>query len=89
MNEIRKTNQYAQNVGAEIAQIKKVIKKIKYEIKIKLVKGHPKRVETRREDTTAHLMKQCDEVARKTREKIEEQSNMTNIKYYGCYSMKI
>ena len=34
-------------------------------------------------------MKKCDEVARKTREQIEEQSNMTNIKYYGCYPMKI
>ena len=34
-------------------------------------------------------MKQCDGVARKTREQIEEQSNMKNSKHYGCYSMKI
>ena len=61
-NEIRKTNELAQNSGAEIAQINKVTKKIK------LVKGHPKRIGTRREDPIAHVMKQCDGVARKKRE---------------------
>ena len=59
------------------------------EIKTKLVKGHPKRIGTRREDPIAHFMKQCDEVARKTREQIEDQSSMKNVKHYGCYSMKI
>ena len=43
VNAIRKTSEHAQNAGAEIAQIKKVINKIKCEIKIKLVKGHPKK----------------------------------------------
>ena len=57
VNIIRKTSDHAQNAGAEIAQIKKVTNKIKHEIKIKLVKGHPKRIGPRREEPIAHLMK--------------------------------
>ena len=56
VNETRK-NYYAQNAGVEIAQMKKAIKKIKCEVKTKLVKGNPKRIGTRREDPIAHLMK--------------------------------
>ena len=64
---------------------KKEVNKIEYEIKIKLVKGHPKRVGTKRENPIAHLMKQFDKVAIKAR----EQSKMTNVKCHGCCSMKI
>ena len=34
-------------------------------------------------------MKKCDKVARNEREQIEEQSNVTNIKCYTCYAIKI
>ena len=37
---IKKSNVCAQEAGAEIAMIKQLRKKIKFEIEIKLVKGH-------------------------------------------------
>ena len=88
-NKTRTTHDCAQNAGAEIAQMKKVTKKIKCKIKTKLVKGHPKRIGTRREDPIAHLTKQCDEVARKTTEQIAEQSNMTKINIVDVILCKI
>ena len=42
--EIRKSNEYAQESGAEIAMIKQLLKKMNFEVEIKLMKGHEKGV---------------------------------------------
>ena len=40
MNQIKKSNACAQEAGAEISRIKELIEKIKFEVKLKLVRGH-------------------------------------------------
>ena len=43
--DIRKSNEYAQESGAEIAMIKRLIKKIKFEVEIKLIRGHESNID--------------------------------------------
>ena len=40
MSHLRRTNDYAQESGAEISRIKELLQRIKFEVKIKLVRGH-------------------------------------------------
>ena len=40
MSHLRRTNDYAQESGAEISRIKELLQRIKFEVEIKLVRGH-------------------------------------------------
>ena len=88
MNRMKKSNMWAQEAGAEVAMIKYQLKKIKFEVKIKLIRGHEKQIGTYEQNPTKHLIKECDREARKTREKIKMKSNKTNIKFNGSYCIK-
>ena len=45
VQDIIKASMYVQDAGTEIAQIARIIKKIKFRIDIQLVKAHPKQNE--------------------------------------------
>ena len=78
---------YAQEAGAEIAMIKKLLEKIKFEVEIELVRGYEKEIETYRQQTLKHLICECNQSARRTREEIYKRDNISNIKFYSSYSL--
>ena len=79
---------YAQEAGAEIATIKHLIERIKFDIKIHLIKSHEKQVGTYEQNPMKHLIKECDRKAKTIREESRNKMNCTNIKFYGSYTMK-
>ena len=88
MSSIKKSNMYVQESGAEIAMIKHLIEKIKFEVKIHLIKSHEKQVGTYEQNLMKHLIKECDRKAKTIREESRNKMNCTNIKFYGSYTMK-
>ena len=45
MRNILKSNEYAQEAGAEISMIKRLLRKIKFDVNIHLVCGHENEIE--------------------------------------------
>ena len=80
MSAIKKSNEYAKESGAEIARIKRLLKKIKFDIEIKLIRGHKNNIGEYRRNPTKHLIKNCDTKARIKRENIEKEEIEKNIK---------
>ena len=78
-----------QEVGTEIAMIKREIKKIKFDVDIKHVKSHVKETGTWRQQSLLNLIKECSSEARETREKIKYKENNTNMIYFGCYALSM
>ena len=68
--------------------IKRLLKKIEFEVEIKLVWGHESNVGKYYRYPIKHLIKHCDSKARKKREEINSEVNMSNIKFYGAYNLK-
>jgi len=87
IDEIRKPNEYAQESGAEIAMIKQLIRKINFDVEIKLIRGHEKGVVHYQNEPVKWLIRQCDKEAEQAREEARTQSRDSNIKYYGRYSL--
>ena len=87
INNIMKSNEYAQESGAEISRIKDILQKIKFTVKIILIRGHENPSRQENGLTIKHLIKECDEKAKKTRLGIMRNERVTNIKYYGNYSL--
>ena len=87
VNKVIKTSTHAQEAGAEIAIIKRELKKIKFEVEIKHVKSHVKMSGTWRQQLFLHLIKEYDFKARETVEKSNKNERDTNMKYYGHYTL--
>ena len=87
-NDIRKSNMYAQEAGGEIARIKDLLQRIKFNVNIHLIKSHEKVIGTFEQNPMKHLIKECDRRAKSTREQIESKRNCHNIKFYGNYCLK-
>jgi len=88
-NMILKASAYNQDAGAEIAQIQRLLREIKFKVEFKLVKikkGIPSRFCVNPCD---HLLKICDQKALEMRVKCYEKEAKMNIKYVGYYSMNI
>jgi len=88
MSKMSKSNMWAQEAGAEVAMIKEHLKQIKFEVRIKLIKGHEKQIGRYDQNPTKHLLKECDREARRTRETIKMKNSLTNIKFNGSYCIK-
>ena len=89
VEEIAKPNVYAKDSGAEIAQIKRLLEKIKFEIQIELVKGHKKPEGNYQQKPLQHLILECDQEATKQRERISEKNQIHNIKFEGFCALKL
>lgn len=89
LSEIVKPSTHTQDAGAEIAQMKKLLKKIRFEVEFNLVKGHKAPSGPFQMKPLEHLIRMCDEKARVTREKCSDMGRETNIKYVGFWSMEI
>ena len=87
VTKIKKSSEYAQEAGAEIAEIKRLLKDIKFEVEIKLLKGHEENIGLYQRNQLKHLIRQCDQRAKKKREGITNEMNITNVKYYGIYNI--
>jgi len=87
MSAIKKSNEYVKESGAEIARIKRLLKKIKFDIEINLIRGHENNIGEYRRNPTKHLIKNCDARARIKRENIEIEESENNIKWYGNYAL--
>ena len=68
--------------------IKRLMKKIKFKVEIKLTRGYKSNIDDYQQYLIKHLIQQCDRKARKMREDIGLELNESNIKFYGCYSLK-
>ena len=89
VEEIAKPKVYAKDSGAEIAQIKRLLEKIKFEIQIELVKEHKKPEGNYQLKPLQHLIVECDQEATKQREKINEKNQIHNIKFEGFCALKL
>ena len=89
MNEILKLSIHTQDAGAEIVQIRKLLKKIKFEVDFKLVRGHKTPSGPFQTKTAEHLMRMCDNNARIVRETCDDKENETNMKYAGFWAMSV
>ena len=87
IEEIMKPNKYVQEARAEIALIKQLMKKINFEVEIKLMRGHEKGVVRYENEPVKWLIRQCDKEAEQAREEAMKQMRESNIKYYGRYSL--
>ena len=77
-----------QESRAEIIIIKKILKKIKFEVEIKLMRGYEKGGVNYQQDPVKWLIQKCNKFTKKARENARSINNETNIKFYGCYSIK-
>ena len=85
---IAKPNVYAQDAGAEIAQIKKLIEKAKFDIQLELVKGHKKLKGNYSQRPLQYLIKECNLEVIRQRERLSELNEIHNIKYEGFCAVK-
>jgi len=83
-----KSNEYAKEAGGEIATIKKLLSKIRFNVVLKLVRGHEEEIEQYQLQPLKHLIRECDMKAKKEREDVMNRDRDTNIKYYGSYALK-
>ena len=79
---------YAREAGAEIAQIKRIMDKVSFEIEIRLMRGHKAPKEPYQVEPLTYLIRECDLKARKGREKLYTKEDIHNIKYFGMYAIK-
>ena len=80
-----KASTYAQDAGAEIAQIRRLLTLIKFKIELKLIKlkkGTPSRFGIKPLD---HLLKMYDQKALEMREECYEKESETNAKHMEYY----
>ena len=87
MNQIKKDNVYAQEAGAKISQIKELIEKIKFEVKLKLVRGHEDPTGQHNIQLLKYLIKECGIKSRETAVNIRNFERANNMKYYGNYAL--
>ena len=64
MNQIYKHNTYAQEAGSEVAMIKKLLQKIKFDVEISLEKGHGKIIGSYQINPLKYLLRECDKTSR-------------------------
>ena len=87
VEQITKASIFAQDAGAEIAQIKALMRKIKFEVEITLVKGHEKTVPPYNSAPLKHLIKEYDKNAKKSRTLIHRSPGVHNIKFIGSFAI--
>ena len=68
LSDIRKSNEHAKESGAEIAMIKQLLKKMQFDVEIKLMRGHKKGVIRYQNEPVKWLIRKCDSEAEKARE---------------------
>ena len=78
---ILKCNECTQEAGGEIAMIKRLLERIKFEVSIILVRGHEENIEQHQIQPLKHLLKECDNQARKERENLSTRDRDANMKY--------
>ena len=67
VEDIMKTSMHVQDAGAIVAQIRRLLSRIKFEVQIKLIKGHPKQQAPFERRPLECLIKQCDQEAKTAR----------------------
>ena len=82
-----RNNIYAQEAGAEVAMIKKLIEKIKFDVKIQLVKGSDAQSNQESTIQLKKLIQECDGKANEIRLHIKRKEGITNIQYFGSYGI--
>ena len=68
INDIIKPGIHTQNAGVEIAQIKRLLRKIHFKVEFKLVRGHRVLIGPFQSKPSEHLIRLCNEKSKITRE---------------------
>jgi len=69
--------------------IKRLLRKIKFDININLVCRHENEIEQYRLQPLKHLIKECDLKSRYAREEVLRNESITNVKYYSSYALML
>ena len=67
LSEILKPSIHTQDTGAIIAQIRRILQKIKFTVEFKLIKGHSKQLPSFEQRPLEYLIRKCDQAAKETR----------------------
>ena len=67
--------------------IKRVLRKIKFEVKVSIEKGHEKQIGPYHSNPLKYLIKECNRNAREMQENAYSKEPKTNIKFYGSYGL--
>ena len=85
---IRKASQHAQDSGVEIAEMKNVIKSIKFKIKFKLTRIKKDRQYNFKRQTLEALLKECNRKAKDSLEQSSLNARELNVKYVGYAALE-
>ena len=89
VEDIAKPNMFAQDSGAQIAQTRRAINRVPFDIELALVRGHETLTHSFQRCPLQHLIREHDFKARKYREQIHQKTNASNIKFCRYYALKI
>ena len=80
---------YIQDIGAEVVQILRLLRKIKFIVEIELVRGYPKVSGSFENCPLHHLIRWYDKKAGQVQNALHNRRNDTNIKFHSYYIMKV
>ena len=78
-----KAGQCANDAGGTATKIKELIETVSFGIKFRLITKCKNKQHQLNMDTMKHLMKECDDKARKALEAISDQSEENNVEKFG------
>ena len=83
---ILKYNLCAQEAGGEIAMIKTLPNRIKFNVVLQLVRGHEINIRNYQTQPIKHLIKECNIKSREVRASVLKRENNTNAKRLGMHA---
>ena len=89
VQDFKRNSEGTKDAGAEIIEMKNIVKRIKFDIEFKLVRGHSPALGLFIRNPLRWIIKDCDEKAREIRERCDEKEIATNIKFVGKCALQI
>jgi len=89
ISNIKKSNHLVQDRGVEILQLRRLLKKIKFEVQFKLIPGYSKRRIELNQKLDQWLITEYDIKAKNATEDAYKKNTNTNIKITGYFSFKV
>ena len=87
ISSIAKASMFVQDSGAEIAQTQSLIKKIKFEVELSLVKGYERITTPCSRVLLKHLIKKCNVMAKNYRTSICRQEGTHDMRFLGICAL--
>ena len=82
-NDIAKLGIYIQDAGVEIVQMKRLLRKIHFEVKFKLVRRYRVLIGPFQSKLSEYLIRLCNKKSKIARESCAQKERITNIRFKG------